>query len=200
MSNLRISTLVDGVFAIVMTLLVFDIDTPNIKAPKVDLHLWKELIKLWPKLITYIISFIVLGIFWISHHQQFKFIIRTDRNLLWMNILFLMAVAFIPFSAALISQYPASKEAIMIYGINLLTISSILYFHWEYATYRYRLIKNALQKEFISKVKHKILLTNAYYILAIALSFYSTYLSLAIFILITLSSLRPNRFDNYGEA
>lgn len=141
MSNLRISTLVDGVFAIVMTLLVFDIDTPNLPLKKIDAHLWKELIKLWPKLITYIISFIVLGIFWISHHQQFKFIVKADRNLLWLNILFLMAVAFIPFSAAFISQYPGSMEAILIYGVNLVTTGAILYFHWAYATYRYRLVK-----------------------------------------------------------
>ena len=199
MSNLRVSTLVDGVFAIVMTLLVFDIDTPNLPLKKVEVFLWKELIRLWPKLITYIISFIVLGIFWISHHQQFKFIIKTDRNLLWLNIIFLMAVAFIPFSAALISQYSGSREAILIYGINLITIGFILYFHWAYATYRHRLVKSTLQGDFIGKLKNKILLTNGYYILAMGLSFYSTYLSLLIFISVTLYSLRPNRFDNYGE-
>ena len=101
LSSVRIMTLADGVFAIVLTLLVLDI-----KAPKAisEAELISKLLALWPKLFSYIISFVILGILWFGHHMEFHYIRRSDRIHIWLNLLFLMCIAFIPFSAALLGS------------------------------------------------------------------------------------------------
>ena len=99
----RLETLADGVFAIAMTILVFEITVPDLATGELD-QLGSKLLALWPKLLAYVISFIVLGIFWIGHHNQFAFIRRANRTFLWLNIVFLMLIAFIPFSAALLGR------------------------------------------------------------------------------------------------
>ena len=95
----RLEALVDGVFAVVMTLLVLDITVPSPTQPHAVAHLVRNLIALKPTVLSYALSFVIAGIYWVGHHNQFAYIRRTDRPLLWINILFLMCVAFIPFSA-----------------------------------------------------------------------------------------------------
>src|SRR2546426_4222781 len=97
MSVARIETLADGVFAIAMTLLAFNLTVPEVlptQDPSVVLP--GELVGLLPRFAIYAISFVVLGIYWVAHHAQFRVIHNADRTLLWINILFLMLVAFVP--------------------------------------------------------------------------------------------------------
>src|SRR2546426_6245883 len=92
---LRIETLADGVFAIVMTILVFDLKAPDVAAPS---DLAPSIFALWPRFLTYGISFVVLGVYWYAHHSQFRFIERTNKIVIWLNINFLAAVALVPVS------------------------------------------------------------------------------------------------------
>src|SRR5947209_2907092 len=96
----RVETLADGVFAIVMTLLILDIRAPDVVRDSADLQ--GKLIALLPHIRGYALSFLILGVLWVGHHNQFYYIKRTDRIFLWINIAFLMCVAFIPFSSALL--------------------------------------------------------------------------------------------------
>ncbi len=82
----RVEALTDGVFAIAMTLLVFGITIPAVAQDAPAAAFQQKLLELWPKFLTYGISFIVLGIYWVGHHNQFHYIRRTDRMLLWINI------------------------------------------------------------------------------------------------------------------
>src|SRR5919205_1666007 len=119
MKTARIETLVDGVFAIAMTLLIFDIRVPLPESVELS-SLPAELAKLAPNLVGYVLSFVLLGVFWVGHHNQYVFIKRADRALLWLNILYLMTIAFIPFSAGLLSRYQREQLAVVIYGLNLI--------------------------------------------------------------------------------
>ncbi|MFN8452784.1 MAG: TMEM175 family protein, partial [Anaerolineae bacterium] len=98
----RIETLTDGVFAIVMTVLVFDIRVP-VQEQVDQLGLLHALSLLAPNLLSYVITFVILGVFWVGHHNQYFYIRRADRSLLWINIFFMMAVALLPFSAGVFS-------------------------------------------------------------------------------------------------
>ena len=100
----RIETLVDGVFAIVMTVLVFDIHVP-LQTEVDQVGLASALSLLAPNLLSYVITFVILGVFWVGHHNQYFYIRRADRVLLWINILFMMCVALLPFSAGVFSRY-----------------------------------------------------------------------------------------------
>src|SRR5215469_15788500 len=114
----RIEALTDGVFAVAMTLLVLDIRVPELQ-PLATAELPLKLLSLWPKFLSYTISFVILGVYWVGHHVQLSFIRRADRPLLWINILFLLWVALVPFSTALLSEYATTRIAIAIYGANL---------------------------------------------------------------------------------
>jgi uncharacterized membrane protein len=122
LSRNRIEALTDGVFAVAMTLLVLDIKVPELEPPSATAELPLKLLALWPKFLSYLISFVILGVYWVGHHIQLSFIRRADRPLLWINVLFLLWVALVPFSTALLGEYAKTRIAIAVYGANLIAI------------------------------------------------------------------------------
>jgi uncharacterized membrane protein len=93
----RIVFFSDAVFAIAITLLVLNIEVPDIPQGRVAQELPGQLLALWPKYFSYVISFLVILGFWMSHHGIFSHVKDYDKGLMWMNSLFLMCVAFLPF-------------------------------------------------------------------------------------------------------
>jgi uncharacterized membrane protein len=166
----RIEALSDGIFAVAMTLLVLDIKPPAvIQAAAVP----RALLALWPRFLSYAVSFLMLGIYWVGQHNQFHLIRCADRTLLWINIVFLMAISFVPFSTALLSAYPLQPSAQTVYGGNLIAIGMILLWHWTYATHRHRLVDPELDDRMIRSVIRRILIGPALFTLAIASSSFS---------------------------
>src|SRR5579864_8408932 len=102
MSTGRLEAFSDGVFAVAITLLILNIQVPSVGA---STRLAQALIASWPSYLSYVLSFVTVGITWINHHQMFKYITRTDHTLLFLNLLILMCITFIPFPTALLAQY-----------------------------------------------------------------------------------------------
>src|SRR5215472_4891728 len=194
LSKTRIEALTDGIFAIAMTLMVFDIKVSPL-AHMNRLNLQHELIQLWPRFLAYVISFIMLGVYWVGHHNQYHYIRRTDRPFLWINIFFLMGVSLIPFSTGLLGQFPEDRTAVGVYGLNLIMVGGFLYAHWSYAARNYRLVQRQIPPEVVRLAEYRIVMGPAASILAICASFVSSRLSLAIFALIPLLYLLPGRID-----
>src|SRR5919204_959877 len=103
LSKNRIEALTDGIFAVVMTILVLDISVPQISSHStvgggvaVGTELLKRLFDLWPKILSFGISFVILAIYWMAHHRQFHYIKYSNRDLIWINIMFLMATCLLP--------------------------------------------------------------------------------------------------------
>lgn len=165
----RINSLSDGVFAIVMTILILDIKID--KSPEV--HRGSELIsKLWgliPRVEVYVISFLILGLFWISHHSQFHYIKKNDLNLQWINIVFLMCVSILPFSADVAGEFTESKLSMLILSSNLLIVNILLSLNWRYATYRHRLVDPELSDHIINLYNGKNIITSMVFLIAILL-------------------------------
>jgi len=191
----RIEALCDGVFAIAMTLMIFNIKVPEIPTELVPGKLVHEVFILWPKFLVYAISFVMLGVYWIGHHNQYHYILRTDRAFLWINIFFLMCVSIIPFSTGLLGQYPTARTALVVYGLNLIMVGGLLYAHWWYATRRYRLVEGDIHPEVVRLAKHRILTAPVASLMAICISIVSTRLSLALFALIPFLYMIPGRID-----
>lgn len=178
----RLNTLVDGIFAVVMTLLVFDLKVPEIAATQVQAELLPRLMELIPNLGTYFISFAVLGIFWVGHHNFFFYVKRVDRVMLWINILFLAIVALVPFSTGLLAKYGTNALVSALYGINFVVIGLILYGGWHYATHHHRLVDPRLREEFIQHVKGLVVLSPIIYGIATLASFFHPLISWAIYV------------------
>jgi uncharacterized membrane protein len=136
----RIVNLSDGVFAIAITLLVLDIRVPDIPEGMVASELPATLLSLWPKYLGYVLSFAVISTFWIVHHSIFRPIREYDRGILYLNFLFLMFVAFVPFPTSLLGEYGDHQLPVAIYAgalaIGILLLTAI---HW-YSTRDDRLV------------------------------------------------------------
>lgn len=187
MSTSRIEALADGVFAIVMTLLVFDLRVPEV--PVADLP--GALVTLWPKFLGYVVSFVLLGIYWVGHRNQFNFIKRADQNFHWLNILFFGAVCLVPFSTGLVSRYPDEWLGVAIYGLNLILIGLCLFLIWTYATYRYHLVDPDLPQPVMRLARQRSLLAPACYLIAILVGLGNPRLSLIIYALVPLLYIFP---------
>jgi uncharacterized membrane protein len=140
----RLQTLADGVFAIVMTLLVLELGVEGIAKTANNAGVVHGLLEMWPKFLIYGLSFLILGIFWVIHHSVFDNIIRYNDPLIWLNILFLMFVALIPFSTALFGEYGAMQVTALIYGSNMLLIFCSGWAIWAYVTGKRRLVDEGI--------------------------------------------------------
>lgn len=126
MNKGRLEAFSDGVFSIVMTLLIFGIKIPAIPNPVSDATLWREIGLVAPLLGVYFLSFAVLSVLWINHHFLFhSFAKSVDRRLNLLNLTYLAFVAFVPFSSDLIGRYYTHQPAAIIYGLNIFIIVAL---------------------------------------------------------------------------
>ena len=98
-------------FAIAITLLVIEIGVPHLDEEPEGTTLFGALLEQWPSYLGYAISFLQIGVIWANHHNRFRCIVRSDHILLFLNILFLMCVAFIPFTTGLLAEYLRGSAA-----------------------------------------------------------------------------------------
>jgi uncharacterized membrane protein len=130
-SAARLETFADGVFAIAATLLIL-----NVEVPELDEHsLAHELVRLWPAYVGYGVSFLTIGIIWVNHHTVLRQIRGVDRIFLFINVFFLLCIAFIPFPTRLLATYVRTgdgRAAAVVYGITLTTTAIFFNLMWRY--------------------------------------------------------------------
>jgi uncharacterized membrane protein len=136
MDTKRLETLVDGIFAIAMTLLVLGLAVPVIRPPITNAGVETALISILPIFISLVVSFILLAVFWKIHHRIFKQINKMNGTLLWINVVWLLFIVLVPFSATLTGDYGAFTIANVIFNINMLGIAILLYLNWHYADHK----------------------------------------------------------------
>ena len=187
----------DGVFAVAITLLVLNLQVPQLAASVLSKELVPRLFALWPKLLIYVLSFVVVGIYWVGHHNTFHYIERTDRTLLWLNLLLLLCIVFIPFPTALIGQYPQQQISIIIYGGTLVVTGLVLQLLWWYASSHSRLVDREIDPGLVQRATRRNLTAPLIYLLAIGVSFLSVQASLVFFILVPVFYILPGRIDQH---
>src|SRR4030065_2930725 len=145
----RIEALADGIFAISMTLLVLTLTLPDMMDTKLSLS--QLLAEQWPKFFNYALSFLLLAVFWMVHHQQFHVIRRTDRIHVWINIGILMFVALMPFSTDVVGDYSGETLAELVFSGNLMILGLLFLLNWWYGCRDQRLVDPDLDRETIIK-------------------------------------------------
>jgi uncharacterized membrane protein len=188
----RIEAFSDGVFAIAITLLVIEIGVPHVEGTTLS----RALVEQWPSYIGYAISFLQIGVIWANHHNRFRFIARSDHLLLFLNILFLMCVAFIPFPTALLADYllssgEARTTAGAIYAGTLAVTAVFFTVLWLYAAANYRLVSRNLDPSFLRAMTRRYVFGMAAYLVAFALAFVSVAASLILIVILALLFVLP---------
>ena len=127
MNKARFEAFSDGVFAFAITLLVLGFVLPTFKPPgPTDANLFHALLKLWPNLIAYLLSFAVIGIMWQNHHAFYRLVDRIDRTTVFLNLALLSVTVFIPFATSVLGTYPTMKSSTFLYGLTL-TLSATFF-------------------------------------------------------------------------
>lgn len=135
----RFETFSDGIFAIAATLLVLEIGV----SANSGAHLGRALVDLWPSYLAYATSFLTIGIIWVNHHECVSCMDRVDRTMLFINIVFLMVVSFIPFPTKLVADHlqgPGEHAAVYAYDLTLALMALLYNVWWRYARAGRRLI------------------------------------------------------------
>jgi uncharacterized membrane protein len=182
----RLSGLSDGIFAVAMTLLVLALAVPTIKEVSSDSDLWQALLNLVPGIVTYFMSFLTLGIFWVGQQTQLSQLERSNRDYTWMNLAFLLFVTLVPFSTNLLANHYQLRLALIEYWLNILVLGALILAAAEYAA-RARLFNQANQGTILRAVRRRVYIAQALYLLATLLCIFDTRLSIGLMVAIQLN-------------
>jgi uncharacterized membrane protein len=166
----RIVFFSDAVFAIAITLLALEIRLPAEISGVSNGDLFQNLLSIWPKYLGYLVSFLSIGNFWVVHHRQFRYIERFDTGLMFINLLILMAVAFMPFPTAVISGN-GNRTATIFYAFSAAFVGLLSAGLWIYATSRNRLVSSNLGVAITRRGMLRSLSAPVVFLLSIGLAF-----------------------------
>jgi uncharacterized membrane protein len=161
----------DAVFAIVITLLVLPL-TAEIELPTETQDLRNEVLELWPKVVSFVVSFLVIGQFWIAHQNMFSLLRRFDPGLLWLNLVVLLTVSFMPFPTAVLGARLEDTDnfPVVFYAASM-TISSVaLTVTWLYGVRRH-LTDPGLPAGVIRQFTVRAFVTSGIFLLSIGAAF-----------------------------
>lgn len=179
----RLGSLSDGVFAFAMSLLVLDLRVPALDTVHSERDLWAGLAALGPSLLTYLLSFMTLGIFWVGQHTQLTKLKHSERNLTWIHLAFLLTVTMVPFSTKLLAAFITYRTPLLIYWLNIVGLGATLYWSWSYA-FRAHLVKDEAPPGLVVAVRGRIIIAQALYAVGAALCFVNTYVSIGFIVLV----------------
>ncbi len=192
MKQARLDQLADGIFAIVMTILVFEIRVPEFAGPVTDALLLHSFYEIYPLFLSYLLSFSLLFTYWRSHHFIVSvFAKNIDVKLTNINAVFFFFVGLVPFSAHFLGTYSTHHLAVMFFAANVFLISLILY-----VMRRHVEKSESIENMNVSHVENmhaytRILFPMFCAIIAVLISFYNTKLALFLFTVGILFNILP---------
>ncbi len=182
MNKNRLEAFTDGVMAIIITIMVLEIKVPHGDG-------WADIVSLWPKFLSYILSFVYVGIYWNNHHHTMQTVHSINGRTLWTNLILLFFLSLLPFSSGWIGENHFSKIPMLFFGLNLLLcavsyklfVGNLLAHHGKDS-----LIAQALDKD------RKGLVSLVLYCIGIGLTFLYPFAGFAIYTLVALIWIVPD--------
>ena len=189
----RVINFSDAVFAFAATLLVLKIDLPNLTASELSsARLTQELINLWPSYMANIISFLIIAYYWLTHHAIFSLVKKLDTGIIWINVIFLIFLSFLPFPVDLFGEYSNSDIIIAFYCFSLSLVGFLLATIWFYALKK-KLVTQNLSRREINYYSSRFLLTPTIFALSVPISFIDPMLSKICWIFVLIGIFIINR-------
>lgn len=177
MKKNRLESFSDGVFAIVITLLVLDLRLPPVGYSA----LGESLRSMLPSIAAYVLSFLLVGMYWVFHHHAFTLLEAVDGVLLWLNVVFLLFISFMPFPTMMLGRYPFETLPVVFYGVNLLLANLMGLLSLTYLHYNPQLASSRFTAGNYRRQVRMYLGVNGLYIANIALAFVVPTMSVAVF-------------------
>ena len=163
----------DAVFAIAITLLALDLKVPQVSESLAAAELPSALLELWPKFFSFLLSFWLIAFYWLAHHRIFHHVRAYDHGILLINLLFLMWVVLMPFSASLAGEYEHQQLPVIIYALHNVVAGSTLACLWRHAYKEDRLVETNIDPRIARYNKLRALFIPTVFLLSIGISFIS---------------------------
>jgi uncharacterized membrane protein len=194
----RIEAFSDGVLAIVITLLVLEIKSPELHIPTSTMEALHALLALAPKFASFLLSFLFIAVFWVNHHRFFLLVRRADWGLLWSNNLLLFLLCTIPFPTAFMGDHPNNPVAVALFAVLLLLAGLAFNSMWRQARRR-RLIDESVREEIVDAAIRRGLVGPAAYICAALLAPVVLPVSWVIFLVVPVFYAWPTKAPNHNN-
>ncbi|WP_293946660.1 MULTISPECIES: TMEM175 family protein [unclassified Sphingobacterium] len=183
MTKSRLEAFSDGVLAIIITIMVLELKVP-------EGYTFASLKPLFPKIISYVVSFVYVGLYWNNHHHLFQIVQKVNGKVLWGNLHLLFWLSLMPVTTNWIGESHFERDPIIAYGVVLI-MCSIAYNIVEYFVIQTEGEESALKRAVKSKTKENI--STALYFLGIGISFINPYISLLMYGTVAIMWLIPDR-------
>lgn len=195
MNKDRLEAFSDSVFGFAITLLILGIVLPELQNPPTESILRAALLHLWPNLLSYALSFAVIGIMWQNHQALFRLLGRADRMTVFLNLVLLGVIAFIPFATYVLGKYPTMHASTFLYGLTLTCAAiafNLLAMHFERSGAFLPSVSKWVLRETIASYRFGL----ATYAIATLTSLYKPILSFALYLLVAAYFLFPRGADS----
>ncbi len=173
----RLDTFSDSIFAVAMTLLVFSFPLSGLPSNLGQAEVEYLLESLYPQLETFVISFLVVGAFWVGHNRVFDLIECYDHTLVWLNFFFLLFIVFIPFPTAVLVSPESFWLPTAFYATTIACAGFALTFVWLYASHNHRLIETSMPVREIHLQTLTSVVVPSIFLISILVAFYSPHLA-----------------------
>lgn len=191
----RIEMFSDGVFAIIVTLLVLDLKVPEISSNASMQETMNSLYLLAPQFISFTMSFLIVCIFWVNHHQFFSALKKADRTFMWLNNILLFWLCFIPFPTAFIGRHPFNIAANMLFGAVLLLAGASFSILSHYVLFKSNLYDEHVDIKERKDIQRRGVAGVIIYALSVLLAPVSVYISLTIFFIAPIFYFLPRKIN-----
>ncbi len=177
----RLASFSDNVISVAITLLVFNVALPPDWRPPHPLDLWTTIGVLTPRVLSFVLTFLVIGVYWVAHNLMLTAATRVNRATLWVNNLFLLTVSLLPASAAILGNFPGQRVPVVLYGANLIAVGAALRIFWSHLIAMHGDAESAIDHELETVGKRRIWVGMFFAALGISLAWVNPWLSYAIF-------------------
>ncbi len=196
--TVRIETFSDGVLAINITLLMFELKAPEFKETYNSRMLFVMMLRQWPAYMAFLLSFGTIFVIWVNHHRMFNMIRRSDARFMYYNGLLLLLTSLIPFTTNVLAKYITTSATELSAGLSMALFGAItgtLYLMWNYATKDYHLLKRPSANVRVRTVRNGLLISTGVYGLSVLVAMLFPFVSLliGIFMVVYLSRLKYHR-------
>ena len=183
----------DAIFAFAITFMTLAIDIPDLPPNLTESELLSRLYELYPQVESYIISFAVIAIFWISYHQVFNFIKESHISMVYLNLLFLLLITFLSITTSLVIDYGSYQIPYVIFCVVVIMTSSLLALIWWYATKDYRLVDKDIHPFLVRGIMVNLLLIPFVFAISILVSFFNLDIAQYLWLIIVPLSIAVRR-------
>jgi uncharacterized membrane protein len=196
----RVEAFSDGVIAIIVTLLIFEVRLPEVPPHAPPDEFLSALISIAPKFGSFALSFAAVAIYWVNHHYFFSGVTHSDWKLLWLNNLLLFFLSIVPFTTAVLGDHLDQPIAIALYALDLgLAAAAFTLMGW-YVLFVGRLVDPSVPEAVRRREFRRSLIGTTFYLVCVPIAFLLPGLALALFVVIPVTYVIPSLFSRNADA